>query len=285
MAVLFGTAGNPDIFLETVSKASVDMPRWLSEIGLDAYEYQCGNGVRIGEVTAKKIGDEAARHKITMSVHAPYYISLSNPLYLEKNIKYVLDCCRVIRYMGGKRIILHSGSVGKVSREEAMNEARKTLKAILSEMDNAGYGDLVLCPETMGKINQLGTLEEVLSLCSIDERLIPCIDFGHLYARSIGEMDGYKMFAGLFDRMETVLGYERASTFHSHFSKIEYSKGGERRHLTFDQSEFGPDFEPIAWLVCERNYTPVFICESAGTQSIDALEMKRLYLNRCIKIQ
>ena len=87
--------------------------------------------------------------------------------------------------MGGKRIILHSGSVGKVSREEAMNEARKTLKAILSEMDNAGYGDLVLCPETMGKINQLGTLEEVLSLCSIDERLIPCIDFGHLYARSI----------------------------------------------------------------------------------------------------
>ena len=93
------------------------------------------------------------------------------------------------------------------------------------------------------------------------------------------------MFAGLFDRMETVLGYERASTFHSHFSKIEYSKGGERRHLTFDQSEFGPDFEPIAWLVCERNYTPVFICESAGTQSIDALEMKRLYLNRCIEIQ
>ncbi len=284
MTALFGTAGNPDIFKETVSKSSVDMPKWLNEIGLDAYEYQCGNGVRVGEATATKIGDEAASNGIAMSVHAPYYISLSNPVYLEKNIEYVLDCCRVIRFMGGRRIILHSGSVGKVSREEAFKEAQITLQAILSAMDSAGYGDLILCPETMGKINQLGTLEEVLELCSIDERLIPCIDFGHLYARSLGKIEGYEETAKIFDIMEDAIGYERTAVFHSHFSMIEYSQGGEKRHLTFDQEEFGPDFAPIARLVCERRYTPVFICESAGTQSIDALEMKRQFLEECEKI-
>jgi len=279
MRALFGPAGNPDIFIETVGNSSVRMPAWLSGIGLDAYEYQCGNGVRIGQATAEEIGSQASTHGISISLHAPYYISLSNPDNLEKNINYVLQCCKAIRHMGGTRIVLHSGSAAGKPREEALMQSQKALGIILKEMDDAGYGDLVLCPETMGKINQLGDLEEVLFLCSVDERLIPCIDFGHLYARTLGELDGYEKTAALFDRMEDVLGFERTAVFHSHFSKIEYSKGGEKRHLTFGQTDFGPDFRPIARLVAERGYSPVFICESAGTQSMDALEMKRVYFD------
>lgn len=278
MRALFGPAGNPDIFTETVGKSSIKMPAWLSEIGLDAYEYQCGNGVRIGQATSEKIGAEASKHGIAISLHAPYYISLSNPVYLEKNIDYVLQSCKAIRHMGGKRIVLHSGSTAGRPRKVALEQSQRALKTIIYEMDNAGFGDLILCPETMGKINQLGDLEEVLLLCSIDERLVPCIDFGHLYARSLGELDGYEKTAALFDKMEDALGFARTAVFHSHFSKIEFSKGGEKRHLTFGQSDYGPDFRPIAKLVTERCYTPVFICESAGTQSIDALEMKRTYM-------
>lgn len=278
MKALFGPAGNPDNFIEAFGNSTVRMPAWLGEIGLDAYEYQCGNGVRIGMATAETIGSAAKQHGITISLHAPYYISLSNPDQLEKNINYVLQSCGAVRHLGGSRIVLHSGTAAGRPRSEALHQSLRALEIILKEMDSAGYGDLTLCPETMGKINQLGDAEEVLILCSIDERLVPCIDFGHLYARTLGELEGYEKTAALFDLVEDALGYSRAALFHSHFSKIEYSKGGEKRHLTFEKSDYGPDFRPIARLAAERGYTPTFICESAGTQSIDALEMKRIYL-------
>ena len=79
MSVLFGVAGNSDTFTETVSKASADAPAWLHAIGLDAYEYQCGKGVRVGEATARQIGKNAAQAGIRLSLHAPYFISLANP--------------------------------------------------------------------------------------------------------------------------------------------------------------------------------------------------------------
>jgi deoxyribonuclease-4 len=145
--------------------------------------------------------------------------------------------------------------------------------------DDLGYGDLTLCPETMGKINQLGDLEEVLELCTLDERLLPCVDFGHLYARSLGALEGAEACEAMLDRMEAVLGQERASRFHSHFSHIEFTpKGGEKRHLRFSDGLFGPDFAPLAAAVARRGWHPTIICESAGSQSEDALEMKRLYL-------
>ena len=144
--------------------------------------------------------------------------------------------------------------------------------------DEAGFGHIALCPETMGKINQLGDLEEVLELCTLDERLVPCIDFGHLYARTLGALDGAEAMEHILDRTEQVLGTDRASRFHSHFSHIEFTpKGGEYRHLCFRDGGWGPDFAPLAAAVAARGWSPTFICESAGTQSEDALEMKELY--------
>ena len=131
----------------------------------------------------------------------------------------------------------------------------------------------------MGKINQLGDLDEVLELCGLDERLIPCVDFGHLYARSLGREDGEEAMARILDKMAAALGQERASRFHSHFSHIEFTpKGGEKCHRTFeDDGGYGPDWTPLARQVAARGWSPTFICESAGTQARDAAEMKRIY--------
>ena len=130
----------------------------------------------------------------------------------------------------------------------------------------------------MGKINQLGDLDEVLELCTLDERLTPCVDFGHLYARTLGELEGHEACVKMLDRIKEVLGEERASRFHSHFSKIQFTpNGGEKMHLTFDQADFGPDPEPLMTEVARRGWSPTFICESAGTQAEDALTMKKLY--------
>ena len=282
-SILFGVAGNSDEFAK-VSKSSADAPAWLARTGLDAYEYQCGKGVRVGQATAEKIGRNAAEAGVALSLHAPYFISLANPdpESVRKTIGYVTASCKAARWMGAQRIVLHSGSLMKRSREEALAIAMENLAAIVRACDELGYGELTLCPETMGKINQLGNLEEVLQLCTVDERLLPCVDFGHLYARSLGELEGAEACRQMLDRMEEVLGPERAARFHSHFSKIEFTrKGGEKRHLCFSDPGYGPDFRPLAEEIARRGWMPWVICESAGTQSEDARTMKRIYQEVC----
>ena len=125
----------------------------------------------------------------------------------------------------------------------------------------------------------------MLELCTLDARLVPCIDFGHLYARTLGALDGPEACLKMLDRVEAVLGAERASTFHSHFSHIQFTpNGGEKCHRTFDNDDgFGPDWAPLAAEVARRGWSPTFICESAGTQAEDALTMKQIYHNYIAK--
>lgn len=282
---LFGTAGNSETFTRTVSKSSAKAPAWLASIGLDAYEYQCGKGVHVGEQTARTIGANAAKAGIQMSLHAPYFINLANPDpdARKKTIGYITASCEAARWLGARRIVVHTGALMKRSRPEALSIAKETLAQAIATCDDLGYGDLILCPETMGKIGQLGDLDEVLELCTLDQRLKPCVDFGHLYARSLGVLDGEEACEQMLERMAQVLGEERASTFHSHFSHIMFTpNGGEKCHLTFDDSQgYGPDFEPLAKAVARRGWSPTFICESAGTQSEDALTMKRIFNAQC----
>ena len=228
MTAKFGPAGNSDAFYEAGNKATLQIPGYLESLGLTAYEYQCGRGVTVGEETARKLGAKAAEHGITLSLHAPYYISLSSvePEKREASIGYLLASAKALDWMGGSRVILHSGSCGKMSREQALSLACETLSRARAALDEAGYAHIVLCPETMGKINQLGTLEEVLTLCELDERTLPCIDFGHLNARTLGAVRTQEDYAAILDAVEQRLGKERARSFHSHFSKIEYTAGG-----------------------------------------------------------
>lgn len=280
MSVVFGVAGNSDTFTKTVSKASADAPKWLRSIGLDAYEYQCGKGVHVGEETARKIGRNAAEAGIALSLHAPYFISISNPdpEMLQKTTKYVTDSCMTASWMGAKRVILHSGALLKRSRAQALEIAKQSLKSVMSTCDELGYGDITLCPETMGRINQLGDLDEVLELCGLDERLVPCVDFGHLYARTFGELNGKEACVQMLDKLADRLGEERAKVFHSHFSKIRFTlKGGEDRHLRFEDEGWGPAFEPLMEELYRRSWSPTIICESSGSQSEDALTMKYYY--------
>ena len=278
MSAKFGPAGNAMSF---PYKSSVDAPRWLEELGLDCYEYQCGKGVRVKEDTAVALGRQAQEHGIALSLHAPYFINLANPdpESQEKTVGYITGACLVADQMGATRVVIHSGALMKRTREEAMTIALPFLKKIVAVCQDQGFGHIALCPETMGKINQLGDLDEVLRLCQVHESLIPCVDFGHLYARSLGADQGAEAVERMLNRMEAELGADRASRFHSHFSHIEFTpNGGEKCHRTFDDDGgYGPDWEPLAQAVARRGWSPTFICESAGTQAEDAVTMKRIY--------
>lgn len=276
----FGPAGSEEKFLKDY-KSSVYMPEYLSKMGLTAFEYQCGRGVNIGEDTARLIGENAIRYNIKLSVHSPYYINLSSgdEIRKTKNINYILQTCNAASWLGAKRIVVHCGGLSGQTRENAMKNTLNNLSDSLNAMDKNGFGNISLCIETMGKLNVLGTLDEVITICKSDDRLIPCIDFGHLNARTNGGVSDESTFGAVIDQLIDGLGYDRASEMHVHFSKIEYSSCGEVRHLTFDDNQFGPEPELIS-IMYDKKIFPTVICESAGTQAQDALVLKRLYYER-----
>ncbi len=273
---LFGPAGLADSFKAKGYKKSIQVADYLREYGLNAFEYQCGRGVKISDEAAVRLGNVLAEKNIQVSLHAPYFISMSSVDEEKRlnSINYILQSANALDKMGGRRVIFHSGSRGKITRVEAMYKATDTMHRMAQAIDDAGLGHITLCPETMGKVNQLGSLEEVLELCKVDKRILPCIDFGHLNARDGGIIKGKDDYLRIIDTIAETLKDDRFIHFHSHFSKIEYTAGGEKRHLTFEDEIWGPQFEPLMDVVYENNLSPVFICESAGTQTEDALTMK-----------
>ena len=281
MSARFGPAGNSLSFAEMGYKNSLQVPEDLVKMGLDHFEYQCGRGVNIGAEKAHELGKLAAEKGITLSLHAPYYISMSSVEEEKRlnSINYILQSARAVDAMGGNRIVVHTGSCGKITREYALELACDTMKLALKALDDEGLGHIHICPETMGKVNQLGTLDEVMALCQLDERLIPCIDFGHLNARDQGFFKTPQDYESVFQTIQNKLGSDRLHSFHSHFSKIEYTTGGEKRHLTFADTLYGPDFEPVMEYVVRYGCEPFFVCESDGTQAEDARTMKQYYLS------
>ena len=277
--IRFGTAGTGDSFAAMGYKTSLQAAEYVAGFGLNAFEYQCGRGVRLGLDKAAQMAAKGQQYGVRFSVHAPYYISMSS-MEEEKrlgSLRYLLESAAVVRALGGSRVIFHSGSCGKQSREAALEKAVDTLQRAQAALDEAGFADVILCPETMGKIGQLGTLDEVLALCRVDARITPCIDFGHLNARTLGGIATKQDYAEILDRMGDALQDDRAQTFHAHFSRIEYSAGGEKRHWTLADTQFGPEPQPLLELLAERGLTPTIICESAGTQAEDAQAMQAAY--------
>ncbi len=277
MAVFFGPGGNSDAFRLAGYKSTVDAPSWVKSIGLDAYEYEAGNGLSASPTILSAIGREAKEHNIKMSFHTPYFISLSGVIEEKRinSINYIRQSLDAAKLLGAGTIVVHSGSAAKISRDEAMRLAGDTLVKTLSSVDTYG---IKIGLETMGKVNQLGTLDEVLELCRIDSAFVPVVDFGHLNARDLGGVfNTADDYLRVFDKIERALGADVAENLHCHFSKIEWSGSGEKRHLTFEDQVYGPSFEPLVEVIYKNNLSPTIICESAGTQSDDALAMKKYY--------
>lgn len=273
----FGPGGNGDLFYQEGNKSTLQAPGWVKRQGLDAFEYEAGNGIAAGEGTLRAIGEKAREHGILMSLHTPYFISLSG-VDEEKRLKsldYIQKSLWAAELLGADTIVIHSGSAAKISREEAMALSKDTLSRVAEAV---GSTPIRLGIETMGKVNQLGTLEEVIEQCRVSPVFAPVVDFGHLNARNIGDafpdVDSYRR---IFDRIACELGDKYAQTLHCHFSKIEYTGAGEKKHLTFADTQFGPVFEPLAEAIVKEGVSPRIICESDGTQVEDALYMKKAW--------
>lgn len=277
--IKFGPAGNDKLFYDEGHKSTVEAPVWLKNMGLNAFEYSFGKGILLKDETAIDIANAMRDNGIQVSVHAPYFINFANPddEMVEKSYNYVLNSLHKLKLLGGNRCIIHIGSCGKMDRAEALRLIEERLKILVEKVREAGYSDMYLCIETMGKQAQIGTYKEIVDLCKVDDMVMPTFDFGHINALTGGTLKSKEDFEKIFDYCLENLGEYRTKNVHIHFSKIEFGAKGEIKHLTFEDEIYGPEFEPLAMVLKERGYSPVIICESKEVMAQDALKMKNIY--------
>lgn len=279
--IKFGPSGNSIAFASAGKSKSEESAVWVKDMGLNCFEYSFGRGVNLSDERALSIGNAFMMQGVEISVHAPYYINFANPddEMAEKSYSYVIQSAKKVKLMQGQRVVFHPASQGKMKREQAVDLTEQRLKILRDKIYAEGLDDLLFCPETMGKIGQIGTVEEITRFCKIDKIYIPAVDFGHINARECGSLKTEKDYLERLTYMVSELGYEKMKHFHVHFSKIEYSAKGEVKHLTFEDNHYGPDFSPLASALKKLNLEPYIVCESAGTQDIDALNMQKIYFD------
>ena len=277
--IKFGPSGNSESFYAMGYKHTVQAPEYLKKFDLDCYEYSFGRGFTMSEEKATEIGEAFLKAGKEISVHAPYYINFANPddEAAQKSYNYVLTSAKFAKCFGGERIVFHPAAQGKATREQAVYLTAERLKVLCDYVYMNGFENLKFCPETMGKLAQIGTIEEVVSFCKIDKIFTPCVDFGHVNAREQGSLKEVKDYRERLEYMIAELGYERVKNIHVHFSKIMYGGKGEIKHLTFADDIYGPRFEPLAVALKQLKLEPYIVSESDGTQAEDAATMKEVY--------
>ena len=277
--IKFGPSGNSYSFYAQGYKHTAEAPEYLEKLNLDCFEYSFGRGVNISEGKALEIGESFKQRGKEISVHAPYFINFANPSdeMVQKSYNYVLDSAKFLKLFGGKRLVFHPSTQGKMTREQAVSLTCDRLKVLRDYIYLNNLQDLKFCPETMGKLAQIGTLDEVVEFCKIDPIFLPAIDFGHINARERGSLQTVADYRLRLEYMIEQLGYDRVKHFHVHFSKIMYGPKGEVKHLTFSDKTFGPEFKPLAIALKELDLQPYIVSESDGTQAEDACKMKEIY--------
>ncbi len=278
--IKFGVAGNSKSFYDDGNTQTLEAALWCRSRGIDCFEYSFGRGVNLNEKTAIAIGERFNEERVELSVHAPYFINLANPdpEMIKKSYGYILSSLKKAKDFGGSRVVVHPATQGKMQREDAVKLMVENAKGLIGVLDAEGYGkEYKICFETMGKTAQLGTVDEIIEVCSLDERFYPCIDFGHINAREQGILKNALNYNTIVQKMEDFLPKHKVFNMHVHFSKIEYGAKGELRHLTFSDDKYGPDYEPLMELFHNRKMEPYIICESDGTQAEDTIKMKNYF--------
>jgi len=272
----FGPAGVPPLFRILGARLS-DVPRLLREEGLDAFEYQAvrwGQKPQMKQEDAENLGSQARKNDVLLSLHGSYYVNLCGKKeVVEASKRRLVACATAAQWMGAYVVVFHLGFYGRVEKSEAFRNCTQALRDIVETMNSLGIEKVKLGPETMGRIFQLGTLDEILTVCEEVEQTQVVIDWGHLHARHRGLFKKIDDFRAVIEEVEKRLGTQAVKDMHCHFTKIEFTEKGERRHHILDETKYGPDFQLLAEVIAEYNLRPVVICETP-ILDVDAMKMR-----------
>ncbi len=269
----FGTAGMP---LSTPNPNTENAIRHVRKLNLDALELEFVRSVFLKEEKAKMIGKIAREEDVVLTAHAPYYINLNakEEEKIKASIKRIKDSVRAVHYAKGYSVVFHPGFYFKDDHKKVYEKIKNNIKILVKELEDEGINDVWIRPETMGKPTQFGSLNEVLNISESINNVMPCIDFAHLHARSIGKYNTKKEFEEILIKIEEKLGREGLNNMHVHFSGINYGEKGEKNHLILEESDF--NYKDWVKTIKEFKLKGVFISESPNIEG-DALLIKKLY--------
>ena len=272
----FGPAGVPPTF-RLMKATLLDVPRLLREEGLDAFEYEAvhwGKKPQMRKEEAEKLGYEARQNDVWLSLHGSYFINFCGKNTIVEDSKQRLTACATAaEWIGAHVVVFHPGVYGRMPHERALKMCVEALREVVDRVESLGIRNVKIGPETMGRIYQLGSLEEVLTLCETVERTQLVIDWSHLHARDFGRFRKVDDFRKVVERIENRLGTEAIKMMHCHFTKIEFTDKGERRHRTLEEPRYGPDFQLLAKVIVEFDMKPTIISESP-ILDLDAIKMR-----------
>jgi deoxyribonuclease-4 len=271
----FGPAGVPPLF-RLMGADLPDVPRLLREEGLDALEYEAvrwGPKPQITQEHAEKLGAAAKENDVRLSLHGSYYINLSGKRdVVEASKRRLIASATAADWMGAYIMVFHTGFYGRFEKDFAFKTCLNSLKEVSAEMRSLGLR-VKLGPETMGRKFQVGSLDEILTLNQEVEGTQLVVDWAHLHALHQGALKKTEDFRAIAEKVEQKLGTEALKSMHCHFSKIEFTTLGEKRHHTLDEERYGPDFRMLAEVIADFQMHPTMICESPNLD-VDARKMQ-----------
>jgi len=279
----FGPAGMPPGF-KALKRPVTEVPQYLRDEGLDSFEYQMvrwGPIPQIRQEMAEQLGKNAVEQDVWLTAHGSYFVNLTAAQreVLEASKRRLLACVTGASWMGAHIVVFHPGSYAGRPPSEVYETCEKAMKEVVESMRSLGITRVHLAPETMGKGSQFGSLDEVLRLCERVELTEPNVDWAHLHARDRGRFKTIDDVRGVADEIEGRLGSDALRNMHCHFSHIEFTDKGERRHHNLDRVEFGPDFGLLAGLIVERGLKPVIACETPNLD-VDAQKLRDMVLGK-----
>ncbi|MBE0512187.1 TIM barrel protein [Candidatus Bathyarchaeota archaeon] len=278
----FGPAGVPSGF-KVLKNPVFEVPQYLHDEGLDAFEYQAvrwGPKPQMKKDAAEKLGINAKQHDVWLTVHGSYFVNFcGDEETIMKSKARLLACARAADWMDAHVVVFHPGFYGKRSPQNALELCVKAMSEVVESMRALQITKVHLGPETTGKLSQLGSLDEVLTLCERVELTEPVIDWAHIHAREGGKMKTVDDFRKALDTIEKRLGTDAVKNLHCHYTLVEFTAKGEKRHHIMDEVEYGPPFEPLATLIAELGLTPVIISESP-VLDVDAQKMRDIVLKK-----
>jgi len=254
-----------------------DIPRLLREEGLDAFEYEAiywGEKPQMQKKNAEELGLRARENDVWLSLHGSYFINFcGEKKIVEASKGRLIACATAAEWMNAYVVVFHAGFYGRKMREEAYKNCVEILRDVVNTMKSLGIKNAKIGPETMGKQSQLGSLDEVIGICEEVEQTQLVLDWSHLHAREFGRFRTVDDFREVVEKIENRLGAEAAKNMHCHFTKIEFTDKGERRHHPLSEGRYGPDFGMLAQTIAEFKLRPVIISESP-LLDLDAIRMR-----------
>ncbi|RMF55027.1 hypothetical protein D6745_03340 [Candidatus Woesearchaeota archaeon] len=268
----FGTAGVPICLKERSTVLGIEK---VNELGLGCMEVEFVRGVNMKPEMAAEVKKAAQKFDVKLSAHGPYYINLNSPEKEKVGASRtrIYQTAKIAYLCGASTITFHAAYYMKTSREKVYDVVKAQLKKIISQLKDEGISIWVR-PETTGKETQFGTVQELVRLSQELDMVMPCVDFAHLHARSVGKFNTYDEFAGVLNELEKGLGRNALDNMHIHISGINYGEKGEKNHLILEESDF--NYAELMRAFKDFRIKGIVICESPNIEQ-DAMLMQKTY--------